>query len=138
MENGNTLSELARQEVIDRHRFFEAWMTGRHDEDTLEETMKRFAPGFYRIAPDGAVQTREALSSGLAGAEGVLPPAFKIAVDIEDVHLVQPGLALVRYLEHQEGGEKPTTRRSAALFSHGDGLASVQWRFVQETWVENA
>lgn len=134
METGHDIANLARAEISARHRFFKDWFTGKCEDDALRRAMSTFAPEFWRIAPDGSLQTREQLQAALQDARGAMPASFSITVDFEQVQVAAPGTAVVRYIERQSGDGSPSARRATAVFAAKDET-TLHWLCVQETWI---
>lgn len=132
------LGARAIDEVLDLHRFFEAWLghAGTGDIARLEAAL---APGFQMIVPAGAVFAREAVIAMVAGGRGRKGSAahpFTIRIDDATAIPLGPEHCLVRYIEHQDCPDGPTARWSTALFrAAAAGPHGVVWLHLQETWL---
>ncbi|QDL94234.1 DUF4440 domain-containing protein (plasmid) [Paroceanicella profunda] len=128
--------DCARAEIAARHAFFAEWFTGRAPQADLARALAAFAPDFRRIAPDGGVQDHAALRASLAAARGCRPAGY--AIRAEDIALVWngPKVALLTYLERQEGPGAPGPRRASAVLAPcADAPCGAAWLFVRETWI---
>lgn len=130
------LIERAKAEVINRHRFFVEWFTGRASETEMQASERAFASDMRMVEPDGSMIDATQVKTMLKGARGKRAQGFEIRVDLIEARLVGPDAALVIYDEHQLIDGQKTARRSSALFSaDGDAPEGVVWRHLQETWI---
>jgi hypothetical protein len=127
-----TFAERAAQEVVALHALFVELFTGRAGADGLPACLSRFASGFARVGPDGAVQDVAALERMLARASA--PADFSITIEVEAAEPVAGAGAVVRYVERQSGGGTASARRSTAVFVPGPTGEPV-WLALQETWI---
>lgn len=132
------LAARAIDEVVELHRFFEAWLghAGTGDIARLEAAL---APGFEMIVPSGALFARAAVIAMVAGGrgrKGSETRPFTIRIDDATAVALGPEHCLVRYIERQDGPDGPTARWSSALF-RADAAApcGVVWLHLQETWL---
>jgi hypothetical protein len=132
------LAARAIDEVVELHRFFEAWMgpAGAGDILRLAEAL---GPGFEMIVPSGKLFAREAVIAMVAGARGKRGTAarpFTIRIDDATAIPLGPEHSLVRYIERQDGDtDGPTARWSTALFRAAPAAPlGVVWLHLHETW----
>jgi len=131
------LAAGAEHEVRALHDFFVAWLTGRAPAGDLGRMTSALHPDCVRIAPDGAVQDRDAIVAMLAGAHGALGPEFRIDIALEATAPLADDTALVRYVEHQSSAAETTARRATAIFvASPTSPGGVAWRWLQETWID--
>ncbi|MEQ8482689.1 MAG: hypothetical protein RIC18_18725 [Hoeflea sp.] len=130
------LIERAKAEVINRHKFFVEWFTGRAPEAEMEASARAFASDMRMVEPDGSMIGADQVKAMLKGARGKRSVGFEIRVDLIEAHLVGSDAALVVYDEHQVVDGQKSARRSSALFSADkDAPEGVVWRHLQETWI---
>ena len=131
------LAAGAEHEVRALHDFFVAWLTGRAPAGDLDRLTSALHPDCVRIAPDGAVQDRDAIVAMLAGANGALGPEFRIDIALEATAPLADHTVLVRYVEHQSSAADTTARRATAIFvASPTSPGGVAWRWLQETWID--
>ena len=109
------LAAGAEHEVRALHDFFVAWLTGRAPAGDLDRLTSALHPDCVRIAPDGAVQDRDAIVAMLAGAHGALGPEFP------DRH--RPGSDRAAGRRHRAGALRRTSvigRRDNRTARHRD------------------
>lgn len=122
-------------EIEGLHAFFESWFTGRGGE--MDRARRALGPGFEMVTPAGELRPREAVLSGIRSTEGSHDPAFAIEIRNVDVVDCEGDRCLLRYEEHQSGGDGDDTARvSTALFGPDDDAPEgVRWVHLQETWL---
>jgi hypothetical protein len=138
MSRAPTLFEQARAEVVALHQFFVEWYDARSaataDFDRFDRAM---GEGFQMIPPDGRILDRAAVMEYVRGNRGGFSGDF--AIDIEDV---RPGweagdVIVVTYVEAQARAGKKSRRQASALFTRSSSAPNgVQWRHLQETWLQ--
>jgi hypothetical protein len=130
------LIERAKAEVVNRHKFFVEWFTGRAPEAEMAASERAFASDMRMVEPDGSMIDADQVKVMLKGARGKRREDFEIRVDLVEARLVGSEAALVVYDEHQVIDGQKTARRSSALFSADkDAPEGVVWRHLQETWI---
>jgi len=134
--DANALLAAAAQDVVVLHEAFEAWLAGRAQRgaEGFAAIEAAFAPDFSMIPPDGALLTREAVVTRLAGAHGGYGSDFRIVIDELSPLFASAEIAAVRYVERQFKDGETRERWSTALIGPGQAKSGVAWRFVQETW----
>ena len=127
-------------EVVDLHRFFEAWMGSAEPPLDFSRCERALGEGFHIVEPDGSVLNREPLLAGLLAARGARADdgdPFRIGIDEATVRMIEAPLCLVTYVERQQGLGKRTARRSSVLFrDRPDSPNGVEWLHVHETWID--
>ena len=130
------LLAAAEAEVVERHRFFVHWFTGRAEPAQMVRTARLFAPDFRIIGPDGRESDGPATLASIEERGHAGPQDFAIRIEIRDSRMVGTHSALVLYDEHQSGADRCTARRSSAIFSAAPALPEgVVWRHLHETWL---
>jgi len=130
------LIERAKAEVINRHRFFVEWFTGRAPEAEMDVSARAFAPDMRMIEPDGSMIDAVQVKAMLRGARGKRAADFEITVELIGARLIGDDAVLVIYDEHQVIDGQKSVRRSSALFSaDAEAPEGVVWRQLQETWI---
>jgi len=131
------LAARVADEVRALHVFFVDWLTGRAAAGDLGRLEAALHSDCVRIAPDGAVQDRDAIIAMLAGAHGALGPEFAIDIVVEATAALSADTVLVRYVEHQASAAETTARRATAiLVDSPTSPGGVTWRWLQETWID--
>ncbi|WP_017555764.1 DUF4440 domain-containing protein [Nocardiopsis baichengensis] len=121
-------------EIIEHHRFIEAWLRGRADPGALGAFLDAHTPGFRLLAPGGEVLDARALRKALPGAHGSAPD---LELSIRGPRVVAEDGALVAaaYEEHQARAAGRTARRSTVLFVRGPRARNgLLWHHLHETW----
>lgn len=132
------LRARCEDEVLDLHRFFQAWFRGEIDAggEAFARVSDVLAEGFHLIAPDGTMASRSEVLASLRGAHGSKPSDF--AIRTERCHFRAGGrsVGVVTFEEwHEEAGER-RGRISTAVFHHrADAPQGVEWVHVHETWL---
>lgn len=130
------LISRAQAEVVNRHKFFVEWFTGRADEAEMERSVSAFAPDMLMIEPDANTIGQAEVVAMLRSARGKRPADFEIRVDLIAARQIGNDVALVVYDEHQVIDGEKSARRSSALFTADpDAPEGVVWRQLQETWI---
>ena len=126
--------ELAVQEVLSLHDFFEGWLSGRSPsgEQHFDQLSHRLALGFEIVTPDGSVLSRASLIDGLAGAFASRGITFRLWVRSAKARMVSDDLCLVTYEEWQNRGDGDKGRMSSALL-RCTAEGECTWVHVHET-----
>ncbi|MFQ5994102.1 MAG: hypothetical protein ACE5K1_03330 [Acidiferrobacterales bacterium] len=143
-------SELNRavlQEIINSHRFFEAWFSGQcegGDAYFSKHLLSRIAPDFHIVMPGGKLMSGKSLLGDIRKAYGT-NPQFKIEIrNVVGRRLDKIGvLMLATYEEWQKNAlnSKPANnaRLSSALFRRDPSVPNgFLWVHVHETWLPEA
>ncbi|SOE16475.1 hypothetical protein SAMN05877838_1344 [Hoeflea halophila] len=126
----------AQAEVVNRHKFFVEWFTGRAPDAELAVSLRAFAPDMVMIEPDANTIGTAEIAAMITGARGKRPADFEIRVELIAARELAQGIALVVYDEHQVIDGQKTARRSSAVFSADpEAPEGVVWRQLQETWI---
>jgi hypothetical protein len=137
MSSSPSLADLAWQEVVALHAFFETWL--RESEFVMDFSDVEAAIGkdFRMISPDGKIEEREAVISWIRGARGSRGPDFTIAVLDPRAIWAGDSAVLLEYTEQQYRDGRTTRRRSTALFLADPAAPrGILWRHLQETWMQ--
>ena len=133
------LAAAALAEIVELHRFFVAWFTGRcpNSRAGFARVADALAPGFVQIDPEGRERRRGPLLAALNAAHGSRAgEPFAIRIVRPKIRLVRRGLALATYEERQRCSGAITRRRSSALFAPAaTAPGGVAWLHLQETWI---
>ncbi len=123
-----------KQEIIDLHRFFEAYFLG--TEDSLDRAAAVLHRDFTIVGPDGDEADRDRTLDRLRSGHG---HATALTITTTDHRLLHEAGSLVvaRYVEHHRladsANERLTTVVFAAETAAPHGLA---WLRVHETWLD--
>jgi hypothetical protein len=126
------------REVVQLHRFFEAWFRGELAQQ--RETFSRFEGAMHGqlsfVSPDGRAVARDRLIDAVWQAHGSWPAGDRIWIEDCEVTSEMGEMALVRYQEWQQQGAKSRGRLSTALLRRQpQAPAGVVWLAVHETWL---
>jgi hypothetical protein len=133
------MEQQCRQEVLDLHRFFVDWFSGRlpQTEATFTRLTSALDEGMVLISPDGATLSRKQILGWIQQAHNTradMSPPFHIWIENFQVRHYVGDLALVTYEEWQEVAGEINSRLSTALFKKAPGLPNqVTWLHVHET-----
>lgn len=131
------LADLAWEEVVALHAFFEAWLREGNAPMDFSEVEQAIGQDFRIISPDGTTEERDAIISSIRNSRGSRGPDFTILV--LDPRAIWTGerAALLEYTEQQYRAGRTTRRRSTALLlANPSAPRGVEWRHLQETWLE--
>ena len=133
------LAAATLTEIVELHRFFVTWFTGRCPKSRagFARVADALAPGFVQIDPAGRQRRRGPLLAALNAAHGSRAgEPFAIRIVRPKIQLVRRGLALATYEERQRCAGAITRRRSSALFAPAaTAPGGVAWLHLQETWI---
>ena len=133
----STLAERARQEVVELHDFFVAWMRGETPAGDFSRAEASISRHFRMSSPDGKIEESAAVLAWIKGAQGSRPSPFTIAVLDHRTIWAGEDAALLEYTEQQYRDGRTTRRRSTALFvANPAAPCGVEWHHLQETWME--
>ena len=137
MSSSPFLSDLAWQEVVALHAFFETWLQESQSVMDFSEVEAAIGKNFRLISPDGTIDEREAIISSIRDARGSRGRTFTMAVLDPHAIWAGDGAVLLEYTEQQYRDGQTTRRRSTALFLVNPAAPrGVEWRHLQETWLE--
>ena len=143
--SGASLTARAVAEVRALHVFFAEWLdeSGRDRALDSRRLERSFAADFHMVAPSGALLTRaDVIARVIAerSSRGSRERPFRIFVEEAEAVQVGGGLAIVTYVERQEGGGRPPTARraSALLRQAASAPGDLEWVHVHETWIGGA
>ena len=137
MSNSSSLADKAWQEVIGLHNFFGEWLRGDAPAGDFSRAESAISKDFRMISPDGAIEESAAVLAWIKGAHGSRPAPYTMAV--LDPHTIWAGesAVLLEYTEQQYRDGKTTRRRSTVLFlANPAAPCGVEWRHLQETWMQ--
>lgn len=132
------LRARCEDEVVELHRFFQAWYRG--EIDPGGEGFSRFSDvlseSFHLISPDGRLVSRSEILAAVRAAHGSKPPAFEIRTGEVHFRIGSRRVGVVTYEEWHEGGGEGRGRVSTAVFQdRADAPNGVEWVHVHETWL---
>ncbi len=132
-----SLADLATGEVRVLHAIFVDWFrpgdAGVPDFSLVERAL---AADFRRVAPDGSVADKDAVTTAIRLARGTAPADFAIAILGPRPVWQASEAVLLEFVEQQYRAGTTTERRSTALFTpDGSAPRGVVWRHLQETWM---
>lgn len=132
------LRARCEDEVVDLHRFFQAWYRGEIDPDGggFSRLSDVLAEGFHMVSPDGEVIGRGEILSALRAAHGSKVADFVIRTDECRFRSGSRRLGVVTYEEWQEeGGTRRGRIATAVLQDRADAPNGVEWVHVHQTWL---
>ncbi|MFQ5705057.1 MAG: DUF4440 domain-containing protein [Gemmatimonadales bacterium] len=133
------MDEKCRKDVIELHRFFENWFTGR-----VARTQKEFArirdtlaADFEIISPSGTRTRRAELLAGIWEAYGsYTSESFGIRIGNVACRRIDDDVCLVTYEEWQTRDGEEKGRVSSAVFRRREGTpGGIEWQHVHEVWI---
>ncbi len=126
-------------EVVELHRFFEAWFLGHLPPTAFDRFTSVMADSFVRISPEGQLEKLASLTERLqqAHASHNKPgPSLRIWIQNFRVRQQQKKRCLVTYQEWQDSCERVRGRLATALFHvRPDTPCGVEWLHLHETWM---
>lgn len=137
MNTEKSLADQAWQEVVDLHAFFETWLRESETAMDFSEVERAIGRDFRLVSPDGKIDERDAVVSWIKGARGSRGPTFLIVASDPRPIWAGTGAVLLEYTEQQYRDGQTTRRRSTALFlANPAAPRGVEWRHLQETWLD--
>jgi hypothetical protein len=137
MSASPSLADRAWQEVVQLHDFFFSWLRGEAPAGDFSRAETAIGGDFRMISPDGTIEESAAVLAWIRGAHGSRPAPFTIAVLDPRTIWTGEGAVLLEYTEQQYRDGRTTRRRSTALFlANPAAPCGVEWRHLQETWME--
>ncbi|MFU8812957.1 MAG: DUF4440 domain-containing protein [Balneolaceae bacterium] len=129
------MEKQSKKEIIDIHRFFEAWLNGRMPKsgDELSALDCRLDDRFLMVSPSGRISDKAGLMENLMQAHGSWS-GEEIWIENMECRYNEGGLCLMMYEEWQgrRDGEK-RGRLSTVLF-RVDGGTPI-WVHLHEVWL---
>ncbi len=136
MNSSQALADLAWQEVVALHSFFQTWLQGSDSVMDFSEVEAVIGGDFRLISPDGKIGGRESVVSWIRDARGSRGRDFRIVASDPRAIWAGGGAVLLEYTEQQYCDGRTTLRRSTALFlANPAAPRKVEWRHLQETWI---
>ncbi len=138
MSQQSPLFHKASAEVIDFHRFFEAW----YDAATADKTdfgrcERTFGQAFHMIPPTGRIfdrtETIELIRANRASFHG------DFSIEISDIcaRFETADMIVLTYVEAQTRAGKYSRRQASALFTASSSAPNgVEWQHLHETWLQ--
>ena len=120
-------------EIIDLHRFLEAWLKGRTDRGNgkPERLAGALVDDFRVIHPDGSRGDKAAVVASFADAFGEKPAEYALEIDRIETRRLAPDLSLATYVERHRGEPGRARVVSALLRRRADGR--FEWLHLHET-----
>lgn len=130
------LGQAAVEEVVRLHEVIEAWIRGTCNEGAYRAGFAdRLAPDMRIVEPSGGTVSAQTILPAIQKLGGS-NSAFRIQIEAPHVVWQGEGLAVVTYIERQEGAirapKAENARRSTALIEPGPPPI---WRHLHETWL---
>jgi len=138
MSQESSLFRKASAEVIDFHRFFEAWYDAATADDTdFGRCEHTFGQAFHMIPPTGRVfdrpETIELIRANRASFHG------NFSIEISDIRATfeTEDMIVLTYVEAQMRADKYSRRQASALFTASSSAPNgVEWQHLHETWLQ--
>jgi len=131
--------EPAVREIVELHRFFEHWFTGRvpGNERAFARVAGVLANDFEIVSPDGTRSDRAAILDAVRGAHGRYDAArFRIWIERVAARRLDEQRLLATYEEwHELEGARRGRLSSAVLQRDAEAPAGLVWRHLHETWL---
>ncbi len=139
VEKGQIGVEQCEEEILELHRFFERWFTGRADVEDVSRLSGVLSERFLMVTPSGQTLDRRQLVAALHRRHGSHPlPGHSYRIEVQNVRerFRTGGHCMVTYEEHQEVDGEVRARISSALFrERSDAPHGVEWVHLHETWL---
>lgn len=138
MSQETPLFRKASAEVIDFHRFFEAWYdAATADSADFDRCEHTFGPAFLMIPPTGRIfgraETIELIRANRASFRG------NFTIEISDMRssFETEDTIVLTYVEAQSRAGKYSRRQASTLFTaSSSGPNGVEWQHLHETWLQ--
>ncbi len=129
------LAQAAIREVEDLHRHFVELFAGRSRD--ISRCAAAFAAEFEMVTPAGKALDRLQTLALLSAAKAA--PDFAITIQSPRVVWQGADKALLQYVEQQYRDGRVTRRLSSALLiADREAPNGVVWRYLHETWMQDA
>ena len=132
-------TEACQREIVELHRFFLGWFTGKLDptDRAFERLERALADDFEIVSPDGRRRPRHELVNVIRAAHGSRPAnAFRIWIQDVRVRPLGPCLQTATYEEWQELDGRRQARVSSAVFRGAPGTPNgLAWVHLHEVWM---
>ena len=139
MSDAASLEQLAIDEVVALHAFFVAWLRAEPSAADFRRCEAALARDFRMITPDGRAHGRDAVLGRIREARGTAGPAFDIGVVDPRTVWSDRDAVLLEYVEEQYRDGRTNRRRSTGLLTRNLMAPNgIEWRHVQETWIDAA
>jgi hypothetical protein len=132
--------QLAFEAVTALHAFFVAWFRDKGGAvSDFSRCEAAFAPDLRMIGPDGRAHARDAILRQIRDARGTVGEDFNIRILDGRTIWADGNAILLEYVEEQYRDGRTTRRRSTALLSRAlQAPHGMEWRHLQETWMDAA
>lgn len=132
------MPDRVEQEIVELHRFFEAWFRGRlpQDETSLARFADALADDFVIVTPDGVAIEKTEIVDAVRTSHGV-DPAAGIWIKNVVTRTRSRTIIVATYEEWQQfGADTPRGRLSTVVLENDDGApGELRWLHVHETWL---
>ena len=133
------LPENVQKEIVQLHEFFEAWFTGRieQNEENLRRLADVIADEFLIVSPNANIIDKATLLTNVRKAYGSQSDQ-PYSIRIENLHgrRLESQLFLAVYEEWQKVGDEDKGRLTTVVFGSKTGTPnSLEWLHVHETWL---
>lgn len=128
------MMDVYQQEVLDLHRFLDAWLKGDvpKDDGQPKRLADALAEDFVVIHPSGMRASKADAVRGFASAYGKKPPGYALLIDRVETRMIGEGLCLATY-EERHRGELGRARVATAVLRRRSRGEGIEWLFLQET-----
>jgi hypothetical protein len=138
MSQQSPLFQKASAEVINFHRFFEAW----YDAATADKTdfgrcERTFGQTFHMIPPTGRIFDRAETIELIRANRGSFHGDFSIEISDIRPSFETENVIVLTYVETQSRAGKHSRRQASALFTASSSAPNgVEWQHLHETWLQ--
>lgn len=138
MSQESPLFQKASAEVLDFHRFFEAWYdsatAGSTDFGRCERT---FGYAFHMIPPSGRIFGRAETIELIRANRATYSSDFSIEITDIRASFETKDTIVLTYIEAQSRAGKYSRRQASALFTASSSAPNgVEWQHLHETWLQ--
>ncbi len=138
MSQQSPLFQKASAEVLDFHRFFEAWYdTATADKTDFGRCERTFGHAFRMIPPTGRIFDRAETVELIRANRGSFHGNFSIEISDIRASFETEDTIVVTYIEAQSRAGKYSRRQASALLTASSSAPNgVEWQHLHETWLQ--
>jgi len=138
MSQESPLFQKASAEVLDFHRFFEAWYDAATADSTdFDRCERTFGYAFHMIPPSGRIFGRAETIELIRANRATYSSDFSIEITDIRASFETKDTIVLTYIEAQSRAGKYSRRQASALFTASSSAPNgVEWQHLHETWLQ--